>query len=127
VVRFPALLLNYFGQGALLLREPHAVQHPFFHLAPDWALYPMVALATLATVIASQVISGAYSLTRQAIQLGYCPRLMIEHTGEGHRAGLSALINWTLYLAVIGLCWLCLQQSGRPMALRDGDDLHRPC
>jgi KUP system potassium uptake protein len=102
---FPALLLNYFGQGALLLREPHAVQHPFFHLAPDWALYPMVALATLATVIASQaVISGAYSLTRQAIQLGYCPRLMIEHTSE-KAIGQVYLpwINWTLYLAVIGL------------------------
>jgi len=102
---FPALLLNYFGQGALLLREPHTVQHPFFHLAPDWALYPMVALATLATVIASQaVISGAYSLTRQAIQLGYCPRLMIEHTSE-KAIGQVYLpwINWTLYLAVIGL------------------------
>ena len=102
---FPALLLNYFGQGALLLREPHTVQHPFFHLAPDWALYPMVVLATLATVIASQaVISGAYSLTRQAIQLGYCPRLMIEHTSE-KAIGQVYLpwINWTLYLAVIGL------------------------
>jgi len=102
---FPALLLNYFGQGALLLREPQTVQHPFFHLAPDWALYPMVVLATLATVIASQaVISGAYSLTRQAIQLGYCPRLMIEHTSE-KAIGQVYLpwINWTLYLAVIGL------------------------
>ncbi len=102
---FPALLLNYFGQGALLLRSPEAVQHPFYHLAPDWALYPMVVLATLATVIASQaVISGAYSLTRQAIQLGYCPRLMIEHTSE-KEIGQVYLpwINWGLYLAVIGL------------------------
>ena len=102
---FPALLLNYFGQGALLLREPDTVRHPFFHLAPDWALYPMVVLATLATVIASQaVISGAYSLTRQAIQLGYCPRLMIEHTSE-KAIGQVYLpwINWGLYLAVIGL------------------------
>jgi KUP system potassium uptake protein len=102
---FPALLLNYFGQGALLLRSPEAVQHPFYHLAPDWALYPMVVLATLATVIASQaVISGAYSLTRQAIQLGYCPRLMIEHTSE-KEIGQVYLpwINWGLYLAVVGL------------------------
>ena len=102
---FPALLLNYFGQGALLLRDPAAVQHPFYHLAPDWALLPMVVLATLATVIASQaVISGAYSLTRQAIQLGYCPRLIIEHTSE-REIGQVYLpwINWGLYLAVVGL------------------------
>ncbi len=102
---FPALLLNYFGQGALLLRSPEAIQHPFFHLAPDWALFPMVILATVATVIASQaVISGAYSLTRQAIQLGYCPRLMIEHTSE-KEIGQVYLpwINWGLYFAVIGL------------------------
>ncbi len=102
---FPALLLNYFGQGALLLREPAAAQHPFFHLAPDWALLPMVVLATLATVIASQaVISGAYSVTRQAIQLGYCPRLMIEHTSE-REIGQVYLpwINWGLYVAVVGL------------------------
>src|SRR5690349_2532682 len=102
---FPALVLNYFGQGALILNEPAAIQHPFFHLAPDWALYPMVGLATLATVIASQaVISGAYSLTRQAIQLGYCPRLMIEHTSE-REIGQVYLpwVNWGLYFAVIGL------------------------
>jgi KUP system potassium uptake protein len=102
---FPGLLLNYFGQGALLLRDPSAVQHPFFHLAPEWALLPMVVLATLATVIASQaVISGAYSITRQAIQLGYCPRLMIEHTSE-REIGQVYLpwINWGLYFAVVGL------------------------
>ena len=102
---FPALVLNYFGQGALILNEPAAIQHPFFHLAPDWALYPMVALATIATVIASQaVISGAYSLTRQAIQLGYCPRLMIEHTSE-KEIGQVYLpwINWGLYFAVVVL------------------------
>jgi KUP system potassium uptake protein len=102
---FPALLLNYFGQGALLLRDPAAAQHPFFHLAPDWALLPMVVLATLATVIASQaVISGAYSITRQAIQLGYCPRLMVEHTSE-REIGQVYLpwINWGLYAAVVGL------------------------
>jgi KUP system potassium uptake protein len=102
---FPALVLNYFGQGALILNAPAAIQHPFFHLAPDWALYPMVALATVATVIASQaVISGAYSLTRQAIQLGYCPRLMIEHTSE-KEIGQVYLpwINWGLYFAVVAL------------------------
>ena len=79
----PALLLNYFGQGALLIQQPSAVENPFYLLAPAWALYPMIALSTLATVIASQaVISGAFSVTRQAIQLGYCPRLEIQHTSE---------------------------------------------
>jgi len=102
---FPALVLNYFGQGALVLEQPAAIQHPFFHMAPAWALYPMVSLATLATVIASQaVISGAYSLTRQAIQLGYCPRLMVEHTSE-NEIGQVYLpwINWGLFVAVVGL------------------------
>ncbi len=79
----PALVLNYFGQGALLLRSPHAAHNPFYNLAPSWALYPLVALSACATVIASQaVISGAFSLTRQAIQLGYCPRLRVEHTSS---------------------------------------------
>ena len=79
----PALLLNYFGQGALLLDDPEAAVNPFYLLAPRWALYPLVVLATMATVIASQaLISGAFSLTRQAIQLGYCPRLDIEHTSR---------------------------------------------
>jgi len=102
---FPALLLNYFGQGALLLRQPEAIKHPFFYLAPEWALLPLVLLATMATVIASQaVITGAYSVTRQAIQLGYCPRLMIEHTSE-REIGQVYLpwINWGLYFAVVGL------------------------
>ncbi|TAN47262.1 MAG: potassium transporter Kup [Methylococcaceae bacterium] len=80
---FPALILNYFGQGALLLRDAAAVQNPFYLLAPDWALYPMVALSTLATVIASQaVISGAFSITRQAIHLDYLPRLRLVHTSS---------------------------------------------
>jgi KUP system potassium uptake protein len=102
---FPALVLNYFGQGALVLNQPAAIQHPFFHMAPDWALYPLVALATVATVIASQaVISGAYSLTRQAIQLGYCPRLMIEHTSEKEIGQVYVpWINWGLFFAVVGL------------------------
>src|SRR2546429_2985833 len=77
----PGLLLNYFGQGALLLHEPDAAHQPFFLLAPGWALYPLVALATAAAIIASQaLITGAFSLTRQAIQLGYAPRLDVEHT-----------------------------------------------
>ena len=80
---FPALLLNYFGQGALLLRDPAAAVNPFYHLAPSWGLYPLIALATAAAIIASQaIISGAFSLTRQAVQLGYVPRLRIEHTSS---------------------------------------------
>ena len=80
---FPALVLNYFGQGAVLLGNPAALEHPFYRLAPEWGLYPLVALATVATIIASQaVISGAFSITRQAVQLGYLPRLEIRHTSE---------------------------------------------
>src|SRR5438874_7216935 len=80
---FPALLLNYFGQGALLLGDPDALENPFYRLAPGWGLYPLVILASLATIIASQaVISGAFSITRQAIQLGYLPRLEVRHTSE---------------------------------------------
>ncbi len=80
---FPSLLLNYFGHGALLLAKPHAIENPFYLLAPGWALYPLVVLASTATVIASQaVISGAFSITRQAVQLGYLPRMAIRHTSE---------------------------------------------
>src|SRR5205085_792721 len=80
---FPALLLNYFGQGALLLADPETSQNPFYHLAPDWGFYPLIMLASAATVIASQaVISGAFSLARQAVQLGYLPRMQIQHTSE---------------------------------------------
>jgi KUP system potassium uptake protein len=80
---FPALLLNYFGQGALVLAEPGAADNPFYRLAPDWALYPMVFLSSAATIIASQaVISDAFSITRQAVQLGYLPRLRVQHTSE---------------------------------------------
>ena len=101
----PALVLNYFGQGALLLRDPSALVHPFFRMAPGWALYPMVALATAATVIASQaVISGAYSLTRQAIQLGYCPRLAVLHTSEKEMGQVyMPWINAVLLVAVLAL------------------------
>jgi KUP system potassium uptake protein len=99
----PALLLNYFGQGALILRDPAALEHPFYKLAPAWALYPLIGLATMATVIASQaVISGTYSLTRQAIQLGYCPRMDVFHTSESEIGQIyMPWINWTLLVAVI--------------------------
>jgi KUP system potassium uptake protein len=101
----PALLLNYFGQAALLLTEPEAVRNPFYLLAPDWALYPMVALATMATVIASQaVISGVFSLTRQAVQLGLCPRLDIRHTSSEESGQIYIpRANWGLLAGVIGL------------------------
>src|ERR671938_328723 len=86
-VALPALTLNYFGQGALLLAEPEVVENPFYHLAPDWAHYPLVAFATAATIIASQaIISGAFSLTQQAIQLGLLPRMRVLHT-SGHERG----------------------------------------
>jgi KUP system potassium uptake protein len=99
----PALVLNYFGQGALLLGNPAALENPFYRLSPSWGLYPLVALATLATIIASQaVISGAYSLTRQAIQLGYLPRLEIRHTSETEIGQVYVPpINWGLLVAVI--------------------------
>lgn len=105
IVVLPALLLNYFGQGALLLTSPAAIEHPFFLMAPSWLLLPLVMLTTVATVIASQaVISGAFSLTRQAVQLGYLPRLEIRHT-SARQIGQIYLpaVNWTLMLACIGL------------------------
>jgi KUP system potassium uptake protein len=100
---FPALLLNYFGQGALLLGNPDALEHPFFRLAPEWGLYPLVGLATVATIIASQaVISGAFSITRQAIQLGYLPRLEVRHTSEQEIGQVYAPhINGLLLVIVI--------------------------
>jgi KUP system potassium uptake protein len=99
---FPALLLNYFGQGALLLHQPDAIKNPFYLLAPGWALYPLLILSTLATVIASQaVISGAFSVTRQAILLGYCPRMDIFHTsGEEQGQVYVPAVNWLLMFAV---------------------------
>ncbi len=99
---FPALLLNYFGQGALLLENPKAVANPFYLLAPSWAMYPLLILATLASVIASQaVISGAFSVTRQAIQLGYSPRMNIQHT-SGDEMGQVYIpsVNWLLMVSV---------------------------
>ena len=94
----PALLLNYFGQGALLLADPGAAANPFFLLAPAWALLPLVALATAAAIIASQaLISGAFSLTRQAVQLGYCPRLDIDHTSSDEIGQIYVpQVNWAL-------------------------------
>ncbi|WP_199102087.1 low affinity potassium transporter Kup [Aquitalea sp. ASV11] len=99
----PALVLNYFGQGALLMINPKAIENPFFMLAPQWALLPLIILATLATVIASQaVISGAYSLTRQAIQLGYSPRMEISHTSEKEIGQIYLpFVNWALLVAVL--------------------------
>ena len=101
----PSLLLNYFGQGALLLREPDAADNPFYRLAPEWALYPLLVLATLATIIASQaVISGVFSLTRQAVQLGYAPRMEIVHTSAREIGQIYIpLANWGLMLATIAL------------------------
>lgn len=102
---FPALLLNYFGQGAFLLRDPSGRDNPFFKMTPDWALLPMVILATIASVIASQaVISGAFSLTRQAVQLGYLPRMRIVHTSAREIGQIYIpSVNWALMLAAIGL------------------------
>lgn len=107
VLVFPALALNYFGQGALLLSNPKAIENPFFLLAPDWALLPLVIVATAATVIASQaVISGAFSLTSQAIQLGYVPRMKILHTSDREIGQIyMPVINWSLLLVII---WIVL-------------------
>ncbi|MDD5391123.1 MAG: potassium transporter Kup [Gallionellaceae bacterium] len=101
----PALTLNYFGQGALLLADPGAIAHPFYHLAPSWALLPLVALATAATMIASQaVITGAFSITHQAIQLGYAPRMLVQHTSSRERGQIYLPgVNWALFLAVAAL------------------------
>jgi KUP system potassium uptake protein len=102
---FPALLLNYFGQGALLLKDPAAVENPFYRMSPDWALYPMVILATAATVIASQaLISGAFSLTMQAAQLGYLPRIHVDHTSPRTIGQVYiSSVNWLLMIACVAL------------------------
>ena len=102
-VVMPSLVLNYFGQGALLLNNPEAVKNPFFLMAPDWALLPLVGLATAATVIASQaLITGAFSVTKQAIQMGYLPRFRILHTSE-HDTGqiYMPLVNWGLFVTIV--------------------------
>ena len=101
----PSLVLQYFGQGALLIRQPSAAHNPFYLLAPGWALYPLVGLATVATVIASQaIISGVFSLTRQAIQLGYLPRMQIVHTSTAEIGQIyMPMVNWILMIATIAL------------------------
>jgi KUP system potassium uptake protein len=101
----PALMLNYFGQGSLLILDPAMAVNPLYKMTPEWALYPMVVLATTATAIASQaVISGSFSLTRQAIQLGYCPRMDIEHTSPEHIGQIYVpVVNWGLMISCIGL------------------------
>ena len=103
LIVMPPLAMNYLGQGALLLSNPEAAENPFFMMAPKWALYPLVGLATAATVIASQaLISGAYSATKQIIQLGYLPRLRILHTSE-HETGqiYVPFVNWALFVAIV--------------------------
>lgn len=101
----PALLLNYFGQGALLIHDPSTARNPFFTMAPSWALYPLIALATAATIIASQaVISGTFSVTRQAIQLGYAPRMEMLHTSDKAAGQIYLpLINWGLLIGIVAL------------------------
>ncbi|UYZ85575.1 potassium transporter Kup [Entomomonas sp. E2T0] len=100
---FPALVLNYFGQGAMILLDPSVKHNPFFLLAPEWALMPLITIATLATVIASQaVISGAFSLTQQAIQLGYIPNMLIRHTSSDEKGQIYIpFINWSLMVGVV--------------------------
>ncbi len=102
---FPALTLNYMGQGSLIIDQPSAISNPFYLLLPDWAQVPMVLLATVATLIASQaVISGAFSVTRQAMQLGFLPRVAVRHTsGETIGQVYVPAVNWTLFVAVVAL------------------------
>jgi KUP system potassium uptake protein len=109
---FPSLLLNYFGQGALLLQNPDAREHPFFLIGPEWTRLPLVILATAAAIIASQaVISGAFSITRQAVQLGYIPRIVVRHTSAREIGQIYIpAINWMLMLSAIGLV-LAFKQS----------------
>ena len=104
-VVFPALILNYMGQGALILDTPRAIDNPFFLLFPHWARIPMVLAATAATVIASQaVISGAFSVTRQAVQLGFLPRLTIRHTSHEEVGQVYVpAVNWGIFVAVVAL------------------------
>ena len=102
-VVMPCLVLNYFGQGALLLNNPAAVKNPFYLMAPEWALLPLVGLATMATVIASQaLITGAFSVTKQAIQMGYLPRLNIQHTSVRDTGQIyMPFVNWALFITIV--------------------------
>ena len=112
-VVMPALVLNYFGQGALLLKNPAAVKNPFYMMAPDWALIPLLVLATLAAVIASQaLITGAFSVTKQVIQLGYLPRLNIQHTSVREAGQIyMPFVNWGLFVAIV-LAVVMFKSSG---------------
>ena len=103
VVVMPALLLNYFGQGAMLLQHPENARNPFYEMAPAWALFPLIGLATLATVIASQaLITAAFSVTKQAVQLGYIPRLRLLHTSVRETGQIYVpFVNWALYACVV--------------------------
>ncbi len=103
MVVMPALVLNYFGQGAMLLQHPENVRNPFYEMAPQWALFPLIGLATLATVIASQaLITAAFSVTKQAIQLGYLPRLRVVHTSVRETGQIYVpFVNWSLYVCVV--------------------------
>ena len=103
LVVMPALLLNYFGQGAMLLQQPQKVSNPFYEMAPQWALFPLIGLATLATVIASQaLITAAFSVTKQAVQLGYLPRLRMLHTSVRETGQIYVpFVNWVLYVCVV--------------------------
>jgi len=103
LVAMPALVLNYFGQGAMLLQHPENVKNPFYEMAPQWALFPLIALATLATVIASQaLITAAFSVTKQAVQLGYIPRLRLLHTSVRETGQIYVpFVNWALYACVV--------------------------
>ena len=109
----PALILNYFGQGALILQDPETVKNPFYLLAPEWMLYPLIVLATMAAVIASQaVITGAFSVSRQALQLGYLPRMHVAHTSESEEGQIyMPRVNWGLMLGVMALV-LSFKSSG---------------
>lgn len=109
----PSLILNYFGQGALVLLHPETVKNPFYLLAPEWMLYPLIILATLAAVIASQaVITGAFSVSRQALQLGFLPRMHVEHTSESEEGQIyMPRVNWGLMIAVM-LLVLSFKTSG---------------
>ncbi|MDP3088768.1 MAG: potassium transporter Kup [Methylotenera sp.] len=109
----PSLILNYFGQGALILQHPESVKNPFYLLAPEWMLFPLIILATLAAVIASQaVITGAFSVSRQALQLGYLPRMHVEHTSESQEGQIyMPRVNWGLMIGVMVLV-LSFKSSG---------------
>jgi KUP system potassium uptake protein len=113
-VALPGLLLNYFGQGALLLERPSALDSPFYNMAPTWALYPLVFMSTLATIIASQaLISGAFSVTRQALMLGFLPRVRVLHTSAHHIGQIYVpIVNWLLMIAAIAAVWGFASSSG---------------